>query len=139
LSSHCTQKFSVIFQRKFRFFFGKFQFFNLQAEVPTFKLEFPEKFASFTEVALFFTLSQIFAPRAEHPCTRIRRAIFADAGFKMLVRTADPEVSSILFPGLLHNVDAFSPDFPHFPISSLFHTASLEPRVFLLCTKRHDL
>lgn len=104
------RNFSAVFQRKLRIFFRELRFFGLQAEVLTFKLEFSEKFAGLTEAALFFTLSLIFVPGAEHSCAAgIGRTVFADAGFKVMVRTTYPEISPILFSGLRHNIGYFLP------------------------------
>ena len=71
----------------FAFLLVSVLFFSLQTEVLTFKPEFPEKFAGFTETAFFFPLHRrAFAPGAEHPCTAgIRRTAFTDAGFKVMV------------------------------------------------------
>jgi len=110
LSPHSTQELFCGFSEKTQVFFGELRFFGLQAKVLTFKLEFPEKFAGLTETALFFTLSLIFVPGAEHSCAAgIERTVFADAGFKVMVRTADPEISPILFSGLRYNVGYFLP------------------------------
>jgi len=67
-----------------------------------------EKFAGFTEATLCFTLPRTFALGAEHPCTpKIRRTVFANAGFKVMVRTADPEIPPIFISAILYNIGCF--------------------------------
>jgi hypothetical protein len=63
----------------------------------------------------------IFAPGAEHPCAaEIRGTVFADAGFNVKVRAADPEISPKFFPGLLYNAGYFLTDSQLFPRPSYF-------------------
>lgn len=104
------RNFSAVLQEKLSLFFGRFRFFGIHAEVLSFKPEFPEKFAGFTEASLFFSLFWTFTPGAKHPCTAgIGRTVFAGAGFKVMVRAADPEVSPVFFPGLLYNIGCLLP------------------------------
>lgn len=82
------RSFPVVLQRKIGFFFFslRLRFFGMQTEVLSFKPELPIKFTGFTEATLCFSLSWTFAPGAKHSCTsRIRRTVFANTGFKMMI------------------------------------------------------
>jgi hypothetical protein len=91
-----------------------FQILILPAEILPFKSELSIKFTGFTETTFFCPCFRTFAPGAEHPqASWIRRAVFANAGLKMMIRTTYPIMSSIFVSGFLYNV--------RFSLSRLFH------------------
>ena len=131
LASHCAPRLLCCFLEKIQAFFRSLRFFGLDTEVLSLEPEFPEKFAGFTETAQFFILSWAFASRAKHSCAaRIGRTAFADAGFKLMVRAADPEISPVFFPGLLYNVEC-----------SLSWFSTFSDILFIFCCKLgiHDI